>query len=110
MRIRLTLKRAVAFLLLAALPAVAVARMTLDVRNPLHSMGSVEIDDLNGSSRSHDHRLCLLVLLTPWSVTGGAPQTAAAVPTAQTAPSVDDATQTWDGTGLQSARAPPGML
>jgi hypothetical protein len=110
MRIRLALKRAVTFLLLVALPAVACARMTLDVRNPLHGAGSFEIDDPNGSSRSHNHRLCVLVLLTPWSAAAEAPQTAAAVPMVETALSVIGEMQTGDGTGLPSARAPPGML
>lgn len=58
--------RIIALGLLAVLPAVASGRLALDVRASFHDVPGAHIEHCECGDRSHDHRLCLLVLHTPW--------------------------------------------
>lgn len=62
-----TRQRVIALLLLATLPAIGAARLSLDARTALHGQPHVETEHNNIGAWGHDHRLCVLVFQSPWS-------------------------------------------
>ncbi len=107
MSIRASIRRVIALQLLSVLPAVAGARLSLDLQANLESSPGVEVQHRAGCSLAHDHRVCALLIRSPWSpesrstsiapllppVTPAAPRAATRVPDA--------------GRQTATARAPP---
>lgn len=96
----------IAFLVLVTLPGLAAARLSLDARTALHNQSNLESAHNGHRSATHDHRLCVLLIHTPWS-----PGEAAAAPVpcrSHSAPlGVARAFTGRRAVQLQHARAPP---
>ena len=67
MLLRSTTRRVIALLLLATLPAMGAARLSLHARTALHGQPQVETEHTDSGASGHDHRFCALVFQSPWS-------------------------------------------
>lgn len=74
------LRRIIALQLLLALPAVAGARLGLDVQAQADASAGVEVQHSVGCSAAHDHRFCALLMRSPWSPGPGSPSVTPLMP------------------------------
>jgi hypothetical protein len=110
MRKRLLLRRAIALHLLVVLPGVVGARLSLDARWTIDPRGHVEAEHDDGCAGVHDHRLCVLVLHTPWSPAASVPQLVTPAPSAQAASIAPDNPHYSGEVALPVARSPPSSI
>ncbi len=97
----------IALLLLVTLPVIVGARLCLDAHATLNTQPHVETEHNGCCAQAHDHRLCVLLVLTPWS-----PSMPCAVPTVSSP--ADSGPRDAEGNDcgrdlfqLEFARAPP---
>lgn len=100
-------RRIIALLVLVALPAVVVARLSLDARTTFGDQPKVETEHDASCSTAHDHELC--VLLAHGTLSLNPPAVVVAIPPqSQSVPLFAiPALRICDSADLQLARAPP---
>lgn len=104
------IRRAIALQLVMALPAVAGARLALDIRSAPHAERHVEARHGDSCANAHDHRLCTLVFNTPWSDAAPAAHVELSAPPAVAAPLVASRCDSEAQVRLPLARAPPSFV
>ncbi len=101
-----TARRVNALLLLVTLPTVVGAHLALDACTVLTTQSHIDSEH-HGVTRSHDHRLCVLLAHNPWSPVTPGTVPAAPAPNHPVPIELDGDDEQSDPLRLQFARAPP---